>query len=154
LQTRYVADTTIIVSWLLDPEKLTGKIVRSLELELFTPYLALSELWKHQADWSRRRPTFDLRQFTDAIGYYVRIVPTEQYSQKMSEAKTVMGRIDPDDSEFIALALKLDAPVWSHDGHFKRQSTVGVVTSSDLLALSPELPALWEALKDEWFKRQ
>jgi hypothetical protein len=37
LQTRYVVDTTIIVSWLLDPDKLTGRIVRSLELELFTP---------------------------------------------------------------------------------------------------------------------
>jgi predicted nucleic acid-binding protein len=154
LQTRYVLHTTIIVSWLLDPEKLTGKIVRSLELELFAPYLAVSELWEHRADWSRRRPSFDLLQFTDAIGYYVRIAPPDMYSQEMSEATAVMGRIDPDDSEFIALALKQGAPIWSHDGHFKQQTRVGVVTSRDLLALSPELPTLWEALKDEWSKRQ
>jgi predicted nucleic acid-binding protein len=36
LQTRYVVDTTILVSSLLNPNKLTGKIVRSLELQLFT----------------------------------------------------------------------------------------------------------------------
>ncbi|MDA4122818.1 MAG: hypothetical protein OK456_06530 [Thaumarchaeota archaeon] len=34
MQTKYVVDTTVIVSWLLSPDKLTAKIVRSLELEL------------------------------------------------------------------------------------------------------------------------
>jgi predicted nucleic acid-binding protein len=82
LQTRYVVDATIIVSWLLDPNKLTGKIVRSLELELFTPYLAVSELWKHTEYWSRRRPSLELQQFTDAIGYCIRIIPTEQYCKR------------------------------------------------------------------------
>jgi predicted nucleic acid-binding protein len=72
----------------------------------------------------------------------------------MDEAIAVMARTDPNDSVFIALALKQGAPVWSLDGHFKRQSRVGAFTSSDLLALSPELPTLWEAVKDDWFKRQ
>jgi predicted nucleic acid-binding protein len=99
------------VSWLLDPDKLTGKIVRSLDLELHTPYMAVSELWKHRDDWSRRKPSIDLQQFTSAIGYYVNVVQPDQYAQEMSEAKAVMGRIDPDDSEFVALALKLGAPV-------------------------------------------
>ena len=49
MQTRYVVDTTVIVSWLQDPDKLTGRIVQSLELELFTPYLAVGELWKDLA---------------------------------------------------------------------------------------------------------
>jgi predicted nucleic acid-binding protein len=154
LQTTYVVDTTILVSWLLDPDKLTGKIVRSLDLELHTPYMAVSELWKHRDDWSRRKPSIDLQQFTSAIGYYVNVVQPDQYAQEMSEAKAVMGRIDPDDSEFVALALKLGAPVWSHDKHFKQQSRVGVVTSGDILASSPGLPTLWEALKDEWSKRK
>ncbi|MDG6929226.1 MAG: hypothetical protein JRN29_04165 [Nitrososphaerota archaeon] len=54
MQTKYVVDTTIIVSWLLDPDNLTAKIVRSLELKLFTPYKSVSELRKHQKDWTRR----------------------------------------------------------------------------------------------------
>ena len=97
MQTTYVVDTTILVSWLLDPDKLTGKIVRSLDLELHTPYMAVSELWKHRDDWSRRKPSIDLQQFTSAIGYYVNVVQPDQYAQEMSEAKAVMGRIDPDD---------------------------------------------------------
>jgi predicted nucleic acid-binding protein len=154
LQTRFVIDTTIVVSWLLTPDKLTGKIVRSLELKLHTPYMTVTELWKHRADWSHRRPSFDLQQFADTIGYYVRIAPPDRYAQEISEATALMGRIDPDDSEFIALALKLGVPIWSHDKHFKQQTRVAVVTSGDILALSPQLPTLWEALKDEWSRRQ
>ncbi len=145
-------DTTIIVSWLLNPDRLTGKIVRSHELELFTPYKAVSELWKHQKDWILRRPTFDLRRFSDGIGYYVEIVIMEQSSEEMREARTILDRIDPDDSEFLALALKLNAAIWSHDKHFLEQKRVEIFTSRDILQRSAELPSLWEALKDEWFK--
>lgn len=154
MQTRYVVDTTIIVSWLLNPDKLTGKIVRSLELELFTPYKTISELWKHQKEWIRRRPTFDLQQFTDSIGYYVTIEMLAQDSEEMKEAKAIMEQIDPDDAEFVALALKLKATIWSHDKHFLKQDRIGVVTSRDILKRSAELPTLWEALNEEWFRQR
>jgi predicted nucleic acid-binding protein len=52
-------------------------------------------------------------------------LPSRKDEEEMSEATAVMGRIDPDDSEFIALALKLGAQVWSYDGHFKQQSKGG-----------------------------
>ena len=110
MQTRYVVDTTILVSWLLDPNKLTGKIVRSLELELYTPYQSVSELWTHRDDWSKRRPGVDLPAFTDSIGHYVGVEMVERDSKEMSEARSVMGKIDPDDAEFVALAIEVDAP--------------------------------------------
>lgn len=152
MQTRYVVDTTILVSWLLDPSKLTGKIVRSLELELSTPYKGVDELWEHRADWTKRRPNFDFRAFADQIRYYVRIAMPNEYTHKMSEAKSIMDPIDPEDSEFLALALAYDLPVWSHDPHFKKQSKVAVVTSADILRRSADVPTLWEALREDYFK--
>ncbi len=146
-----MVDTTLIVSWLLSPDKLTAKIVRSLELELFTPYKTISELWEHRLDWLRRRPTFDLQRFSDGIGHYITQVPVEQDTAEMKEAKSLMEKIDPDDSEFLALALKLNVPIWSHDKHFLEQKRVPVVTSRDILRQSQELPTLWEALKEDWF---
>jgi predicted nucleic acid-binding protein len=154
LQTRYVVDTTVLVSWLLDPNKLTGKIVRSLELELFTPYKTVSELSKHSYDWSRRRPGLDLEEFTDAIRSFVQIITLLPDSPEMREARTIMGPIDPDDSEFVALALITKAPIWTHDKHFERQRRIHIVDSRDILESSQELPALWETLKDEWSKRR
>lgn len=149
MRTRYVVDTTILVSWLLDPSKLTGRIVRSLELELFTPYKAVDELWKHQRDWSRRRPNIDLQRFMDSIAYYVKIEMVDQDSGEMKEASSMMERIDPDDSEFVALALKLNATIWSHDKHFLEQNRVEVFSSRNILRQSTELPSLWAALNDQ-----
>jgi hypothetical protein len=82
LQTRYVVDATILVSWLLDPNKLTGRIVRSLELELYTPYQSVSELWARRDDWSKRRPGVDLPAFTDSIGHYVGVEMVERIQKK------------------------------------------------------------------------
>ena len=152
MQTKYVVDTTVIVSWLLAPHGLTAKIVRSMDLELFTPYKAVSELWEHQEDWSKRRPTLDLQTFSDSIGYYVQIEMVDQSSSEMREARVVMNKIDLEDSEFVALALKLKIPIWSRDKHFQEQNRVEVVRTDDLLKGSIELPSLWEALKEEWFK--
>jgi predicted nucleic acid-binding protein len=148
VQTRYVVDTTIIVAWLLNPNNLTGKIVRSLELELFMPYMAVNELWEHRDEWTKKKPSLDLKDFTDGIGYYIRTIMIGQNSHEMVEAKRVMDKIDPDDSEFVALALKLDASIWSHDRHFQAQDRIKIATSGDILRQSHELPALWEALKE------
>ncbi len=51
MQTRYVVDTNIIVQWLLKPDGLAGKIIKSSELELFTPNKAIDELWENSKDW-------------------------------------------------------------------------------------------------------
>ena len=149
MQTRYVVDTTILVSWLLDPNKLTGRVVRSLELELYTPYQSVSELWKHRDDWSKKRPGLDLPAFTDSIGRYVNVEMVDRSMKEMNEARFVMEKIDSDDVEFVALAIKRDVPIWSHDKHFLKQKRVKVVTSQDILEQSVELPSLWEALREE-----
>jgi predicted nucleic acid-binding protein len=152
VQTKYVVDTTILVSWLLDPGKLTGKIVKSLELELSTPYKGVDELWEHRTEWTKRRPDFDFQAFTDQIGYYVRTAMPKEYAHKMPEAKSIMDPMDPEDTEFLALAMAHGLPVWSHDPHFKKQSKVRVVTSADILRQSVDLPPLREALQEEYFK--
>ena len=150
MQTRYVVDTTILVSWLLSPNKLTGMIVRSLELELHTPYQSVSELWEHRDEWTSRRPGLDLPAFTDGIRHYIGVQMLAQGSKEMDEARSLMAGIDPDDAEFLALAIKIDAPIWSHDKHFLKQKRVKVVTSQDILEQSVELPSLWQALHQEY----
>ena len=128
--------------------------MRSLELNLFSPYKAIEELWKHRKEWTSKNPEADFEKFVDSIGYYIQIHMVEQDSDEMNEARAVMDEIDPDDSEFVALALKLRSPIWTHDRHFLEQSRVEVVSSREILKRSSELPTLWEALKEEWFKQR
>ena len=46
-----------------------------------------------------------------------------------------MKDIDVDDSSFLALAMALNYPIWSDDGHFKKQDVVTVYTTNEFLKL-------------------
>jgi len=45
----------------------------------------------------------------------VRIVPRELYEDKLREAYAIAKEFDPKDTPFIALALKLNVPIWTED---------------------------------------
>ncbi len=85
----------------------------------------------------------------NAIQYYIRVVMVDPDSQEAKRARAIMNTIDPDDSEFLALALEINVPIWSHDKHFEKQNLVQVVKSRDILAKSREIPTLWIALKED-----
>ncbi len=148
MQLRYVVDTNVLVAWLLHPSGLTSKIIGSMELQLYSPSKAVSELWEHRNEWAGKRPKVNLREFTEALGYYVTIVPVDRMSREMDVARSVMDPIDPDDSEFFALALLENADIWSYDNDFQRQSRIKVVTSEEILKRSHEWPSLWLALRE------
>jgi len=40
------------------------------------------------------------------------------YKEKLNEAKSLIGKRDPDDVPLLALALKLRCPIWSNDKDF------------------------------------
>jgi predicted nucleic acid-binding protein len=46
------------------------------------------------------------------------VKPRSFYKAKLAEAKVIMDAKDPDDVDVAALALELDAPVWSNDNDF------------------------------------
>lgn len=111
LEKRYVVDTNVIVAWLLKPDGLSGKIVRSLELELYTPYKAIDELWENRAQWDKKNPDVDLARFIDQLQYFIHVQPIGSDSPHMAEAMKLIGGIDVDDIEFLALAMLLRIPI-------------------------------------------
>lgn len=56
------------------------------------------------------------------------------YEDFIRKAAKIMSGRDEDDVELLALALKLDVPVWSNDGDFK-DSGVEVYTTAKLLKI-------------------
>ena len=59
------------------------------------------------------------------------IVDSAFYQQEFARAEELVK--DKDDSPYIALALAMDAPIWTHDRHFFEQKRVKVLTNKDLL---------------------
>ena len=64
----------------------------------------------------------------------IHIHPREDYADKLAEAIALVGERDPEDVDVAALALKLNAPLWSHDNIFK-DFLLGRCTTAQLLKL-------------------
>ena len=146
LERSYVVDTTELLSFFLNRNGLAGKIIRSFVLDLFTPYKAIDEIWKNRGEWFQRRPNLSLDDFTDTLNWYIKVVHVDRDSNEFTLAYKQMKSIDPNDAEFLALALKLKVPIWSEGKHYKCQQLVSVFTSKDINRLSYQSPELWAAI--------
>ncbi|CAB50076.1 PIN domain-containing protein [Pyrococcus abyssi] len=83
---------------------------------LFPDYL-LNELEEHKTEIMRKAKVNEegFRIILDLLLENVKIVPKETYMDKMEEALKIVGRIDKDDAPYFALALKINAGIWSYD---------------------------------------
>ena len=63
---------------------------------------------------------------------HISVIPFKKFSEYLEEAEKEMENIDIKDSPFIALALKLNIPIWSNDLHFKRQSKVPCFSTAEI----------------------
>lgn len=62
------------------------------------------------------------------------VVPAEEYSSQVEEARDLIAERDPDDVPLLALALALGCPIWTNDSDFKGIPNVAVYTTAELLA--------------------
>ncbi len=72
------------------------------------------------------------------LQYALDLLPLETYSARtytrtLGEAGRRIGQRDPSDIEVLALALRLDLPVWSNDRDFE-SAQIEVFTTAQLLA--------------------
>ncbi len=90
------------------------RIVEEYELRLFMPEEALIEFHRHVKKL-KRHAVKDFETKVMLAFTLVHIVPRELYEDKLRDAYSIAGRFDPKDTPFIALALKLDVPIWTED---------------------------------------
>ena len=64
----------------------------------------------------------------------LRVYPARRYAGAVREARRRIERRDPTDVDLLALALRLDVPIWSNDRDFE-DSGVSRFTTAELLAL-------------------
>ena len=131
-----VLDTNILVSSLLK-EGLTRKIILISPFEMYTLDFANYEMDVHKEELQLKskldEKSYDLLK--EVIFDRVNLVPLEEIEAFRGVAEEIMGDIDIDDSPFLALAMSLNCPIWSNDGHFKRQNVVKAFSTKELLSL-------------------
>lgn len=135
---KFVIDTNILFSALIK-KSITRKVILSDVFVLYVPEYLFAEINKHK-DLILDKAKISTNDFSALITLFqkhTKIVTQEVYHDKITVAEAVMKEIDMTDSPFLALALALDCPLWTNDGHFKhkQQTLVEVYTTKEILEL-------------------
>ena len=113
----------------------TRETILTRELELYVPEYFFTEL-RNNLDAVQRKTALERNQLElliDLLFEQIRIVPREEFDDELDTANAIIAEVDPDDSPFLALAMHLDAEIWSDDRHFQEQETVATWRTHELL---------------------
>ena len=133
-----VIDANVVVSALLADKGGTRSLMLSSDLRLFAPDFLLCELEEHK-DEILEKSGISLEEFGLALSIVssrIKFVPLQEFEQSLSEASQICP--DPDDTEYLALALARKIHLWSDDRRLKRQARVLVYSTRELFTIMPE----------------
>ncbi|MEK6833582.1 MAG: PIN domain-containing protein [Nanoarchaeota archaeon] len=131
---RVVVDTNILFSFFWR-NSFIRKVLVSSNNEFVSSGLAIKELKKYSSliinktGISEKEFSIELNKLKNFVKFFSK----KEYIHLINEAK----RISPDknDSEFLALCLKLSFPLWSNDKLLKKQDKVIVLNTEDFIDL-------------------
>ena len=120
-----VVDANILFSAIIARSK-TCDLMFSERLQLIAPEFLFIELEEHKdeiiAKSSLSEDDFD--EFVNLLKERIDIIPGQEFERFLTE--------------YLALAMRFDAALWSNDKRLKKQSIIKVFSTSDLLSiLSP-----------------
>ena len=135
---KLVVDTNVLFSF-FKRDSTTRKLIidpeLELNLELFTPVHALEELKEHEGEMRKFGVSSgDFDVILSSLPLFVNTVSQSFLEPLLSEAGKLLPK-DTDDAPYIALALKLNCPIWLGDAGLKEQSKVKVLSTKELIEL-------------------
>lgn len=131
-----VVDANVVISSLLKKGITFDCFVLNSILEkyrLVAPEFLLEEVEKHREELLEET-NLPEDEFQEVMGFLSReidTIPASQFEGSLSKGREVSP--DPKDFEYVALALKLDCPIFSGDKKLKQQSEIEVLSPRELL---------------------
>lgn len=131
---RIVVDANVIVSALLKDSFTRRMLLGENAPKLFSPEFIRQELAKYSGEFSKKLHA-DRKELEETLEMLfdaskITVLPKPEYSEFMPKAMQISP--DPKDTAYLALALKLDCPIWSNDSALKKQSRVKVYATAEL----------------------
>ena len=129
---KIVVDNNVLFS-LMNPKSVAAYLFSSIAAEFFAPEFVKSELSKHKSDCLLKSKLsehkFEMRQAE--VVEDIKFIKLSKYEDFLEKSLAILP--DPDDADFLALALSIKAAIWSNDPHLKQQSLVKVFTTKELI---------------------
>ena len=129
-----VIDANPLISILIKPGKPLD-LFFSYCLSIAAPELLFQELERNKGTIQKKTTLSnkELEQFFDITKQIIKIIPETEFVHLRARAKDVCP--DKKDVIYFALALHLNCPLWSNEKRLKRQDTVKVFSTHELIAL-------------------
>ena len=129
-----ILDNNIFFS-LMKPDSVASYLLSALKAKFFAPELIKVELEKYKSEClSKSRLSeheFEIRQ--KEVEESIKFFESSEYKEFLEKAITLLS--DPNDADFLALALSKNASIWSNDPHLKEQSLVKVYSTKELVEI-------------------
>ncbi len=89
------------------------------------------EKYKDLIKKKTQRTEEEFEIFMGILKKRIKLIPYEEFKSFMAESERISP--DPKDTEYLALALKLNCVLWSNDKKLKTQNKVKVYSTEDLM---------------------
>ena len=128
---KLVLDNNVLFS-IMNPESTSAYLFSSIRAEFFAPEFIKSELTKYKEEClfksklSRHESEIRQTEVEESIKFF----KESEYDDVL--IKAMMSLPDPKDSPYLALALSINASIWSNDPHLREHPLVKVYTTEDL----------------------
>ena len=135
---RIVLDANIVISALLKDSTTRKMLVSAGMPEMFAPDFIFEEIRKYLPELARRigadkkELEILMNQLFSLSG--ISVAKTGDYSEFMEKALEITP--DQKDAPYVALAMKLECPIWSQDSGLKKQKKVEVYSTAELYEFS------------------
>ena len=127
-----VVDANILFAALIKVSATSDLIVDN-SLNLVSVEFIFEEFEKYKVLIKEKteRTENEFERFIEIIQKRIKLIPHEEFEAFMDETKKLSP--DPKDTEYLALALKLNCALWSNDKKLKTQDKVKVYSTEDLM---------------------
>ena len=128
-----VVDTNIAVAALLRSGK-TRELLFSENFGFCSPDWLKEEVMAHKQEFMKKGSLGE-EEFLDALDLLlenINIYPLEEYRQFRQKALMLCPKGHEKDWPFLALAIKLQCPLWTSDSALKKQAEVKIIMTEEL----------------------
>lgn len=130
----FVIDSNILFAVLIK-DSITAEIILNEKFNLFAPKFIFREFLKYKKEIleKTKRSSEEFNEIFRYLQESITIIPKEEFERFLDEAEKITP--DHNDVEYIALALKLNIPVWSNDKKLKNQNKIKIISTEEIIKL-------------------
>jgi len=127
-----VIDANIIISALVKDGK-SAELLVNPNLQLHAPEFIMEEVNKYRDEILEKtyRTLESFSLILSDILLLVKIIPKSDFEEYIDEV--ILFSPDEKDKTYLALALKLNCPIWSNDKKLKEQNRVKIYSTEEII---------------------